>query len=127
MNIKLMIVFASISTFFMFITLFPTIGILFGLFIAYFYKQVCILSLLCFTYFIGKIVKYYYDNTNKSKLQGLSDDVSSTETIEYGEITDRFSYIRKDGKFDFTFRNVRDEDGRQIDRLKFMREKFFKD
>jgi hypothetical protein len=38
-----------------------------------------------------------------------------------------YSYYTEDDKVTFTFRDISDKDGRQIARLKFMREKFFEE
>lgn len=122
MNLQLTIAFTSILLFFALITAFPTLGVLILILLAYNYKVVCMLSILGLTYNIGKIVKYYYERSRQAYTN--VEDIKPVTDVEIG---DGFEYSKKDGYIDFTFRNVKDIDGRQLDRLKFMREKFFKD
>lgn len=124
MNLKLTFVISLIFLFFTSITAFPTLGVLLLILLAYNYKIVCVLSLLGLTYNIGKIVKYYYE---RSRYTHTDMENSEYESVSDVEIGDGFEYSKKDDYVDFTFKNIKDVDGRQVNRLKFMREKFFKD
>lgn len=130
MSLKRNTIFASISLFFTIITIFPTLGLLLAILLVYNYKIIFVISLLGLTYNIGKIVKYYYDKQTspiEKELSRIHDNDEVIESIEHVEIGDGFQYSRKDDVVNFTFRNVRDSDGRQVARLKFMRKQFFKD
>lgn len=98
----------------------PTLTFL-SLAAAYIYgKWLCALFTFLFAWHVAKLVELGYE---RYRVQNNESSENTVETIQ-GE---GYHYHVEDGKITFTFTGIPDDDGRQVSRLKFMREKFFKD
>lgn len=97
----------------------PNLALFFGIALAFYSKYVSLVFCMIFAWNIAKMVESMYGksrDTNEDKKDNETDWV-------HGQ---GFSYTVKDDKVTFTFRDIPNQDGRQLSRLKFMREKFFK-
>lgn len=115
-----------VSLFFSIFFIFPNLVLFLGIAAAVYNKYIAAIFCLIFTYNIAKLVESKY---NKYKEKKNADSTENADN-EFGRITesnDRYGYEIVDDNITFTFRNIKDKDGRQLSRLKFMRDKFFKD
>jgi hypothetical protein len=81
-----------------------------------------LLLILIMSWNIAKLVQYGYDNYRSRNTNKGTQDVDK-QVHEYR----KYSYSIEHDKITFTFKDIVDHDGRQLGRLKFIREKFFKD
>ena len=95
---------------------FPTIAMMFGIALSLYSEYVSALFCMVLAYNLSKLVKYEHDK-NKDKCPEKTDWLHGRG----------FSYTVKDDKVTFTFRGIQDTDGRQVSRLKFIRDQFFKE
>lgn len=104
----------------------PNLALIFAVATVVVSKYVSILACIVFAWNIAKIVESGYRrflDGNKSRQHKFMDTQEQKEWVE-GE---GYSYYIKDDEITFQFRNIKDHDARQLSRLIFMREKFFKD
>lgn len=94
---------------------------MFGVILTVYNKTVSAVFCLLFAINIANLVESLYANRSKNKTEG--NENSDRQVFE----GDGYSYFIENGQVTFTFECVEDCDGRQLNRLKFMREKFFKD
>ena len=99
----------------------PTAALFFGLVLTAYNVYVAGFFCLVFAWNIAKLVELLYANSTKD-----TPDEPRT-TYQESEGDGRYEYEVNDGRITFTFKDIKDHDGRQLSRLKFMREKFFKD
>lgn len=94
---------------------------MFGVILTVYNKIVSAAFCMMFAITVGNLVQSLYENISKNK---TGDNGKADGQIFEGH---GYSYFIEDGQITFTFECVEDHDGRQLNRLKFMREKFFKD
>jgi hypothetical protein len=112
----------------------PNVALMFAVSTVFISKYISLIACFIFAWNIAKIVesayKEYLDDTKrKDDDADVRDEVESMDTREQKEWVEGegYSYYIEDDEITFQFRNIKDHDGRQLNRLKFMREKFFKD
>lgn len=111
------LVIAIISLILSIIFVFPTLILVLGFVAAVYAKFISGIFCFVFAYNIAKYVESKY----KKFLE-----IKKEPGEEFYE-DDRIRYTIIDDTITFTFKAIKGEDGRQLSRLKFMRENFFKD
>lgn len=104
------------------IYMFPNIAVLAVLSTVAYAEYTRLLLMLIMSWNIAKLVQYGYDTYRSRYTEESTHDVDA-EKHEHP----KYSYSVEHDKITFTFKDIVDHDGRQLSRLKFMREKFFKD
>lgn len=98
----------------------PNLALFLGFAMAAYSEYISGFFILVFTYNIARMVESIHEHKTTS-------DNNATHQTADEVVGDGYSYIVEDDKVTFTFRDIRCQDGRQIARLKFMREKFFEE
>lgn len=117
---------AIVSLFFAILFISPTIILFLGIAAATYNKYISAIFCLIFAYNIAKLVESKYNKYREEKNADSTEDADN-EHRGNSESNERFRYEVVDDNITFTFRNIKDKDGRQLSRLKFMRDQFFKD
>lgn len=113
----------GLSVLFLFLSIIysiPNLALMFGVILTVYNKIVAAVFCLGFAFCVAKSVQSLYD---KSRDENINNEKPEREIFR-GE---GYYYSIEDDQITFTFEGVEDFDGRQLNRLKFMREKFFKD
>jgi hypothetical protein len=110
----------------------PNIALLFAVGTVVINQWIAGIACLVFAWNFAKMVeplyKDYIDDQRRSNNRDDKDRPERVDNEEQEEWVDGegYRYYIKDDEITFQFRNIK-EDGRQLSRLIFMREKFFKD
>ncbi len=106
---------------------FPTLVIYISILLAFIGKYISAIACIVFAWNIAKLVELGYRGLlNEDKSSQHEQVVDDEEEIKWLD-GQGYSYYIKDNEIFFQFRNIKDRDGRQLNRLIFMREKYFKD
>lgn len=104
----------------------PNLALFFAIGTVAINKWIAGIACFVFAWNIAKLVESAYRRYLDEDKREQPQSVVSGKEVEWVE-GEGYSYYIKDDEITFQFRNIKDHDGRQLNRLKFMREKFFKD